>query len=69
MRLRYILSLFTLAVFAVTLTVGCSEGTDVKLAPAPEVKAPPSEPLPKDTKKGGGPASSGNSGRNPGGNT
>jgi hypothetical protein len=69
MRLRRILSLFTLAAFVTTLTIGCGEGTDVKLAPAPPGKPEPSAPLPKETTKGGGPASSGNAGRNPGGNT
>jgi hypothetical protein len=69
MHLRNILSLVTLAAFVATLTVGCSEGTDVKLAPAPPSKPAPTEPLPKDAKKGGGPSSSGNSGMNPGGNS
>jgi hypothetical protein len=69
MRLRNILSVFTLAGFVATLTVGCGEGTDVKLAPAPQIAPAPSTPLPKDTKQGGGPASSGNSGKNPGADT
>jgi hypothetical protein len=65
MRFRHFVSLSTLAAFALTLSIGCGEGTDVKLAnaPVPE-KAPPKE-LPKELTKGGGPGSSGNMNRDP----
>jgi hypothetical protein len=66
MRFKTVLSFSTLAAFLATLTIGCSQGTDVKLADAPPVKPAESGPLPKDVKKGGGQGSSGNAGRNPG---
>jgi hypothetical protein len=66
MRLKNILSLSTLAAFIATLSIGCNQGTDVPLTKAPEVAPAPVTPLPKEVKKGGGPASSGNLQRNPG---
>jgi len=69
MSFKKAVGLSTLAALLMTLSFGCGQGTDVQLAPAPAIKAEESKPLPKETKKGGGPASSGNAGRNPGGNT
>jgi len=65
MRFKTVLSFSTLAAFLVTLAIGCSQGTEVQLAPAPPIAQPTTGALPKDTKKGGGPASSGNSKMNP----
>ena len=55
----------TLAGFAATMSIGCGEGTAVKLAPAPAVKETPAKDLPKDRKGGG----SGLMKKNPGGNS
>jgi hypothetical protein len=65
MRLKRALSAATLAGFAATLSIGCVESTEVKLAPAPPVKESPRQELPKDRKGGG----SGNMTKNPGGNS
>jgi hypothetical protein len=59
------MSFSTLAAFALTLSIGCGEGTDVKLANAPVPERAPSKELPKEVTKGGGPASSGNMNRDP----
>jgi hypothetical protein len=67
MRLRNILGLGTLFAFVISLSIGCGEGTDVKVTKAPEpTAAPAGVPLPKEVKKGGGAASSGNMKRDPG---
>jgi hypothetical protein len=66
MRLKSVLGCSILSAFVMTLAVGCDQGTEVKLADAPAVKPAETKPLPKDPKKGGGAASSGNLGRNPG---
>jgi hypothetical protein len=65
MRLRNMIGLSTLGVFALTLALGC-ESSDVKVADAPAPKPVESKPLPKSVTAGGGPSSSGNLGRNPG---
>jgi len=65
MRFKTVLSFSTLAAFGATLAIGCTQGTEVQLAPAPPIAQPKPEPLPKDVKKGGGPGSSGNSKMNP----
>jgi len=67
MRCRNLVSSATLAAFMATLSVGCSEGTDVKLA-TPNVKTVEVYPAkaPTDRKKGGGPGTSRDSTRNPG---
>jgi hypothetical protein len=69
MRFKTVLSYSTLAAFVATLGVGCFQSDEVRLAPAPPANLSPTEPLPKETKKGGGPASSGNMKGNPGGNS
>jgi hypothetical protein len=66
MRLKNVASFSVLGVFVVTLSLGCGEGTDVKVAEAPAVKPGPVVPVPKTIKEGGGPSSSGNMKRNPG---
>jgi hypothetical protein len=67
MRHRNTLCLSTLFAFVVSFSVGCGEGTEVKVTKAPEpTPAPAGVPLPKDVKKGGGPGSSGNMKRDPG---
>jgi hypothetical protein len=60
MRFKTVLSFSTLAAFVATLAIGCSQGEEIRLAPAPPVELGKGEPLPKDTKKGGGSSSSGN---------
>jgi hypothetical protein len=69
MQLGKKVSVSVLAASYLFLLSGCGEGTDVKLAPVPQLRPADSTPLPKDAKKGGGPSSSGNSGKNPGANT
>jgi hypothetical protein len=69
MRLRTAVTFSTLAALLAGTAIGCNQGTDVSLAPAPAVKVPESTPLPKDPKKGGGASSSGNMNRNPGAST
>jgi hypothetical protein len=64
MRLRTFVGGSILAGFLATLSVGCS--TDVPITPAPEPTPVPTKELPKEAKKGGGPASSGNFKRDPG---
>jgi hypothetical protein len=56
----------TLAAFVAAWSMGCGQGTEVKLAEAPPPPPVKIEPLPKDMKKGGGTSSSGNLHRNPG---
>jgi hypothetical protein len=68
MRLRRLVVSSTLGAI-VGSAIGCSQGTDVSLAPAPQLKPAETTPLPKETRKGGGASSSGNMKRNPGGNT
>ena len=48
---------------------GCGDSGNVPVIKAPPVDAGPSQPLPKDPKKGGGASSSGNMDRNPGAST
>jgi len=69
MRLRNVVAFTTLAAIVAGTAIGCNQGTDVSLAPAPAIKPAESEPLPKDRKKGGGASSSGNMQRNPGAST
>jgi len=69
MRLRKVLSLSTMAAIVAGSAAGCNQGTDVSLAPAPQLRPAESTPLPKDVKKGGGSSSSGNMQKNPGGNS
>jgi hypothetical protein len=69
MRLRNVVTFPTLAALLAGTVIGCNQGTDVSLAPAPAVKAPESTPLPKEKKQGGGASSSGNMNRNPGAST
>jgi hypothetical protein len=69
MRFKTVLSCSALAAFLATSVVGCSQSDEVRLAPAPPLPAVKSSPLPKDAKKGGGPASSGNMNRDPGAST
>jgi len=64
MRLKDVVSFSTIAGFVVTLTQGCSQ-SEVAVAPAPPQQALPTQPLPKEIKKGGGASSSGNMKRNP----
>jgi len=66
MRLRKVLSLSTVVAIVAGSAVGCNQGTDVSLAPAPQLRPAESTPLPKEAKKGGGSSSSGNMQRNPG---
>jgi len=66
MRLRNVIASSTLAAIVVGTMVGCNQGTEVGLAPAPAIKPADSSPLPKDKKQGGGATSSGNMQRNPG---
>jgi len=65
-QLQRMIRVATLAGFATTLSIGCGQGTDVKLAPAPAVQVPPPAPVPKEVKRGGGPTSSGRMQTNPG---
>jgi len=65
MRFKTVLSFSTLAAFVATSAIGCTQGTEVKLAPAPPFTPPKPEPVPKDIKQGGGPGSSGHSKQNP----
>jgi hypothetical protein len=69
MRLRNAVTLSTLAALVAGTAVGCNQGTEVSLAPAPQLKPAESTPLPKDAKRGGGGTSSGNMQRNPGAST
>jgi hypothetical protein len=64
MRLKDVVSFSTIAGIVVTLTLGCSQ-SEVSVAPSPAEKTLPSQPLPKERTKGGGPGSSGNIKRNP----
>jgi len=66
MRVRRFLSFSILGVFVAGLAIGCTGASDVQIAKAPEPTPVPTQPLPKEVKKGGGPSSSGNMGRNPG---
>jgi len=66
MRLKVLCSFSVLAGFLMTLAIGCSEGTEVKLAPAPMPPEAPKTDPPKDPKRGGGPGGSGNMKKNPG---
>jgi len=66
MRLRNFMAFSTLGAIVTGSMIGCTQGTDVNLAPAPAIKPAESSPLPKDAKKGGGATSSGNMQRNPG---
>jgi len=66
---KRLLVLGTLATIVMPLGVavpGCGESTQVTLKQAPPVEATPSQPVPKDPKKGGVPGSSGSAKRNPG---
>jgi hypothetical protein len=65
MRLKTVVSFSTLAGFVVTLAIGCGQGTDVQLAPAPPAPPAKIEPLPKEREKGGGAQSSGNAKMDP----
>ena len=65
MRSRNSIVFSTLAIFIASLALGC-QGTEVPITPAPASTPAPSQELPKETKKGGGPSSSGNLKRNPG---
>lgn len=69
MRFKTVLLEATLVAFVATLATGCNQGTTVPITPVEPVKAPESTPLPKEVNKGGGPASSGNMQKNPGGNS
>jgi hypothetical protein len=72
MRSKRLLVVATITTLVIPLGVavpGCSEGTQVSLQPAPPVQATPSQPVPKDPKKGGVPGSSGQAKRNPGAST
>jgi len=64
MRLKTCVSGAILAGFLASVLVGCS--TDVPVTPADAPTPVPTKDLPKEPKKGGGPASSGNLKRNPG---
>jgi hypothetical protein len=66
MRLKNVVSFTTLAVFVVTLTMGCGQSSDVPVATAPATAPGAVKPLPKKPQEGGGRASSGNTQRNPG---
>jgi len=66
MRFKNFVTSSTLAAFVATSAIGCGQGTDVALAPAPQIKPAEPGPLPKDPQKGGGGSSSGNMKRNPG---
>jgi hypothetical protein len=68
MRNRKVPCLATLGAFVAALAIGC-DSSDVQGIKVEEKTPPPpeaAEPVPKDVKKGGGPASSGNMKRNPG---
>jgi hypothetical protein len=68
-RLKRLIVLGALATLVMPLGVaapGCSDSTQVSVAPAPPVQATPSQPVPTDPKKGGVPGSSGQAKRNPG---
>ncbi len=65
MRGRKVWVLPTLGAFVAAWAIGC-DSSHVELAPAPAPTPVPTKELPKDPKKGGGPASSGNMKRNPG---
>jgi len=69
MRFRNVVAFSTLSAIVAGSAIGCNQGTEVGLAPAPQLQPAPSTPLPKETKKGGGGSSSGNMTRNPGGNS
>jgi hypothetical protein len=66
MRSKRIGCCVVLGALATTLGVGCTDTSNPKVMDAPQLQAPPSTELPKATKQGGGPTSSGNSGKNPG---
>jgi hypothetical protein len=65
MRIKHGLVTAALMAFASSLTLGCSSGTEIKLAPAPVVKETPPQELPKNRQGGG----SGLMKKNPGGNS
>jgi len=62
---KTVLGVAALVGFATALSPGCGS-SEVGLAPAPTIAAPPAKPVPADAKKGGGKGSSGNVSRNPG---
>jgi hypothetical protein len=64
MKFRTILSFSALAAFVATSLLGC--GSDVPVTSAPAPTPVETKELPKEPKKGGGPASSGNMKRDPG---
>jgi len=69
MRIRKIVSLSTLGTFIAALAIGC-QSSEVEGVKVPEKTPPPpteNAPVPKEVTKGGGKGSSGNMGRNPGG--
>jgi len=66
MRSRAIGCCVILGALATTGGVGCNDSTNPKVIDAPVLKAAPSQELPKSPRQGGGPASSGNSRKNPG---
>jgi hypothetical protein len=70
MRLRSAFVFSTLILLLTALPIGCSEGTDVKIA-APKGEVKPSPPIPESELKGNarkaiGPGSSANMKRDPG---
>jgi len=66
MQLRKVVGFSTLGAFVAAMAIGCTGGSDVTVAKAPEPTPAPPQELPKDPKKGGGTSSSGNMKRNPG---
>jgi hypothetical protein len=64
MRLKDVVSFSSIAGIIMTLTLGCGQ-SEVAVAPAPAQQPLPTQPLPKEVKKGGGASSSGNMKRNP----
>jgi len=67
MRIFKCFIMATLCAFLITLSFGCSNGTDVKVAnPPPDVKPSAPAELKGLSKKAVGPGTSAASGRNPG---
>jgi hypothetical protein len=69
MHIKKLLGTATLLGFAVTLAIGCDQGTNIPLEKAPPVNPGPSQPVPKEKTQGGGPGSSGHMTQSPGANT
>ena len=69
MRIRKFLTSSLIIAFAMGMSTGCGQGTDVQVAPAPAVKPAEKTELKGEAKKSIGPGTSGAIKKNPGGNS